>query len=91
MRKCALNACRQASSSRADTSVVFGGNLVGKVASGFAYDGPHGRSFALGAIGLMGCGLALLVHLSLVAERHAISTTETCLFAVTYGLGYGGE
>ena len=77
------------------SSLIFALSLVGKVIWGFALDRPRGRLYApLGCI-LIAVGGALTLRLVWTADgtleiAAARSHAQLSLFAVTFGLGYGG-
>ena len=70
------------------SSLIFLSSLAGKIASGFAIDGPRPLSFALLAISLFSFGPALLISWTSTFSFTA-SRSQLQIFAVVYGLGYG--
>ena len=76
-------------------SLIFALSLVGKVIWGVALDSPRRRAYALTACGLIACGGGFTVRPSWSADKGleltaARSHAQLAVFAVTFGLGYGG-
>mmetsp|Transcript_19631 Transcript_19631/g.32726 ORF Transcript_19631/g.32726 Transcript_19631/m.32726 type:complete len:420 (+) Transcript_19631:196-1455(+) len=68
------------------TSLIYAGNMAGKTLIGPLYDSRHGGACAVGACALLVSGSAVLWHLA----WHSSGGIEALVFAIVFGLGYGG-